>query len=196
MDGVFGRSLGPPERQDTIFGRHVRRGARLPQRFFPNEHSQAIGHCLQELQGSLSPHHHHEIQRWARAITTATKPMSRHQVLPSMSQECVGCSHSYKTHKQEPSAAPAIPGACKGHIICKSHIKGIMARTLRKEAESILTKSSPLILDKMWEQKDLNSPPVMRTPKSQLSVERTLTKKKTGTYQKDILHPKTKKKPQ
>ena len=43
--------------------------------------------------------------------------------------------------------------------------------------------------------KTLNSPPLMSTPESQISAEQSSVKK-TGTYQKDILHPKTRKKPQ
>ena len=66
---------------------------------------------------------------------------------------------------------------------------------LRKEAASIQTKSRSLIPDKMVE-KDLSSPPLTKTPKSELTAEQPLTKK-TGTYQKKkILHSKTKKKPQ
>ena len=50
--------------------------------------------------------------------------------------------------------------------------------------------------DKMAEKKDVSSPPLTKTPKSQLTAEQPSTKKDWNLPQKDILHPKTKKKPQ
>lgn len=44
-------------------------------------------------------------------------------------------------------------------------------------------------MDKIVEEKDLNSSPLMSIPKSQLTAEETLIKM-TLTYQRYILHPK------
>ena len=77
--------------------------------------------------------------------------------------------------------APAIVEVCKGHCTYTSHIKGIMANTWRKETANIQSKSSSLVLEKRVKQKDLSSPSLEKTPKSQLTAKQSSIKK-TGTY--------------
>lgn len=45
-------------------------------------------------------------------------------------------------------------------------------------------------------EKDMSSPHLMKTPKSELTAKQPLTKKTLKHTTKDILHPKTKKEPQ
>ena len=82
------------------------------------------------------------------------------QALPLLSQECAR------------AATPAPP-----------YQGGNIQLILRRETADIQTKSSPLIPEKMAEQKYLSSPTLMKTPKAQQTAEQLLTKK-SGNYQK------------
>ena len=91
---------------------------------------------------------------------------------------------------------PCHPGSMQ-ELLCLhiSYQVGYSQHTVRKKAANIQTKSSPSTPEKMAGQKDWRSPPLAKTPKSQLTVEQLLTKKDWNLPNK-ILHPKTKTRPQ
>ena len=89
-----------------------------------------------------------------------------------------GHSCPLETCEQVRSAATAILGAQRLSHLHIPYQGDHSQHTLRKEAASIQIKSSPSISDTMLEQKDLSSSRLMKTPKSQLTAELPLTKKK------------------
>ena len=122
---------------------------------------------------------------WA---ATTKRHRNRCQSLPLLTWERAGCWCHWETHEWMSISALIIPRACMGCHPCTPSYQGDNGQhALRKKAASIQTKSNSLILDKMVERKDLSSPPLTKTPKSQLTGEQPLTKK-TGTYQKKIFY--------
>lgn len=112
---------------------------------------------------------------------------SRRQALPLLSQECADSSCLPETCKQawvQAAALPHHPRSVHGPLHLHSAYQGDSGQhMLRKETASTQTKSSPLVLDKMAEEKDLSLPPLTKTPKSELTAEQPMIKK-TGIYQK------------
>ena len=123
-------------------------------------------------------HHHRGLQRQAWAAAAIMRLESRCQALPHSVPGVCGPQPPLCDDKQSPSPAPAIPGAHKCHSTCTHHIKGIMASTCcGKRQQASKLKAAPQFWTR-W-QKDLSSPSLTKTPKSQLTAEQP---KKTGTY--------------
>ena len=79
------------------------------------------------------------------------------------------------------------------------NLKNTMNREYFKTRSKLTDTENKLVVtageegDKMADQKDLSSPPLMKTPTSQLTSEQTLTKR-AGTYQKRYSTTKDKQK--